>query len=169
MINWPYFPYAFAVVLAIPFAILLRQYVFAMIKLKNQEIRLLVGRKNREAKLQAYERMVIFLERIKPPSLVKKFGTGLAASEVAFLLDKTICEEFEYNVSQQLYLSKNCWQKIVDVKEIVLRLIHSAYGAIGEGASAEDFKAIFLRAYMEGEDYIAHTIDELRKDMMIMT
>ena len=46
MIDSPYFPYAFAFLLALPFLVFMRQFVFSYIKLKNQEIKLLTIKGN---------------------------------------------------------------------------------------------------------------------------
>ncbi|MGS0747682.1 DUF7935 family protein [Halpernia sp. GG3] len=64
-----YYPYAFALVIAIPFLVFARQFVFKFIELKNKEIQILSLKSNSENKLQAYERMTLFLERLKPSNL----------------------------------------------------------------------------------------------------
>ena len=77
-ISSPLFPYFFALILAIPFLVLFRQFVFQYIKMKNKELKMLSVKGNSENKSQAYERMVLFLERLKPANLVNKFDKDLA-------------------------------------------------------------------------------------------
>ncbi|WP_435525471.1 hypothetical protein [Chryseobacterium indoltheticum] len=55
-----YLPHAAALVIAIPFLVLLRQFVYSYINLKNQEIKLLSVKSNSENKTHSYERMTLF-------------------------------------------------------------------------------------------------------------
>ena len=168
MIDSPYFPYAFAFLLALPFLVFMRQFVFSYIKLKNQEIKLLTIKGNSEQRVHAYERLTLFLERLKPANLVTKFDRTLAPHEYVFLIEKTINEEFDYNASQQLYLTKNTWKNIVNCKNNVLRLIHTTYENLSENATLDEFKTVFLMNYMNEKDFIAESIEELRKENLIV-
>lgn len=164
-----YLPYAFALVIAIPFLVLLRQFVFAFINLKNQELKLLGIKGGAENKAQAYERMTLFLERMKPAQLVGKFDKTLKIREFVFLTEKSVNEEFEYNASQQLYLSKTSWQNIVNSKLSVVELLHKTLSEMGENSSLDDFKTVFLMNYMNEQDFISTTIDGLRREVLIVT
>lgn len=163
-----YLPYAFALIIAIPFLVLLRQFVFTYIKLKEQEIRLLSVKSNSENKTQSYERMTLFMERLKPSNLIQRFDKGLAAHEFIFLTEKLISEEFDYNASQQLYITKSSWQNIVDSKNAVIALLHKTYDESNGNINLDEFKTILLMNYMEGEDYISMTIEDLRKEILIL-
>ena len=163
-----YFPYAFALIVAIPFLVLLRQFVYTYINLKNQEIKLLSLKSNSENKTHSYERMTLFLERIKPSNLILKFDKDLAAHEFVFLTERTINEEFEYNSSQQLYLTKNSWQNIVDSKIALIDLLHKTYESLNNNPNLDDFKTVFIMNYMDGDDYISATIEDLRREILII-
>ena len=164
-----WFPYMFAVVLAIPFIVLLRQFVYEYIKMKNQELKMLTVKGNAANKSQAYERMVLFLERIKPSNIVSRFDKSLAKHEFLFLTEKSIIEEFEYNSSQQLYITKNSWQNIVHAKNSILKIMHDTYENISEDATLEEFKTVMLMNYMNDEDFVGNTIEELRKEVLLVT
>lgn len=164
-----WFPYLFAILLAGPFLILLRQFVYEYIKMKNQELKLLTVKGNSENKSQAYERMVLFLERIKPSNIVSRFDKNLAKHEFLFLTEKAINEEFEYNASQQLYITKNSWQNILMVKNSILKQLHDTYENLNENAVLEDFKTVFLMNYMNGEDEVGNAIENLRKESLLVT
>lgn len=163
-----YLPYAAALVIAIPFLVLLRQFVYTYINLKNQEIKLLSVKLNSENKTHSYERMTLFLERIKPSNLVQKFDKDLAAHEFIFLTEKTINEEFEYNASQQLYLTKNSWQNIVDSKNAVIDLLHKTYESLNNNPDLTEYKTVFIMNYMNDNDYIGATIEDLRREILII-
>ena len=160
-------PYAFALVLALPFVMLIRRFVFDFVKIKNKELMLLSGKSNSQIRLQAYERMTLFLERIKPSNLVQKFDKELSPVEFVFLVEKNIIEEFEYNASQQLYISQDSWNNILSSKNNILQVIHNTLES-SPNATLPEFKTLFLMNYLEGEDYISDTIQNLRNEISIM-
>ncbi len=167
MIYTEYLPYAAAILIAVPFLIYIRQFVYSYIKLKEKELEL-VARKptaNDASKNQAYERMVLFLERIKPANLVTRFSPDLKPHEFLFLMEKTIAEEFDYNASQQLYIPKEIWQNIVTSKNNIIRQAQSAYSNMSEQATLEDLKTVFLMDYMNGEDHIGQSIEDLKSSI----
>ena len=92
MIESPYFPYAFALLIAVPFLIYTRQFVYSYIRFKKQELNFLTVKGQSEQRIQAYERITLFLERIKPANLVAKFDENLAVNcknTILHLLHKT--------------------------------------------------------------------------------
>lgn len=167
-LDSPFTPYVFALLVAVPFLVLLRQFVYTYIKLKNQEMKMLAVKSNTGNKSQAYERMTLFLERIKPSNLVLKFDKDLAVHEFVFLTEKTVQEEFEYNASQQLYLSKNSWDRVVDSKQAIIELLHKCYEELAN-PTLDEYKTVLLMKYINGEDFIGKNIEELRKELLIVT
>jgi hypothetical protein len=165
----PYLPYAAALIIAIPFLVLLRQFVYSYIKLKNKELKLLASQSSGENRTHSYERMTLFLERIKPSNLVQKFDKNLAPHEFLFLTEKTVSEEFEYNSSQQLYISRNSWQNIVESKNAVVALLNKTYEDLSQNSDLDDFKTVFIMNYVNGEDYIAATIEDLRRETLLLS
>lgn len=71
--------------------------------------------------LQAYERMTLFLERISPNNLVIRIKP-VNKDKQAYLLSlmHTVDKEFEHNLSQQIYISKECWAVINTSKNATL-------------------------------------------------
>ena len=64
-------------------------------------------------RLQAYERLVLFIERISPESLVMRVHKPeLSAMQMQTNLIQTIREEFEHNLSQQVYVSSQAWELV---------------------------------------------------------
>lgn len=165
MFDSDYFPYAVTILIAIPFLVFAKQFVYGFLDLKKKELQLISGKSNNDIKLQAYERMTLFLERLKPSNLVMKFDKNLAVHEFLFLVEKSINEEFEYNASQQLYVSQTSWDNILTSKNNVIQLLHKTYGNLSEDSKLEDFKTVFLMNYVNDEDYISESIDGLRNDV----
>lgn len=75
-------------------------------------------------RLQAYERLTLFLERIDPIKLlvrVKPFSD--AKDEYENLLVQNIEQEFEHNLAQQIYVSPECWNVVVAAKNATIQVI----------------------------------------------
>ena len=168
MIYSPYIPYAFALIIAIPFFVFAKQFVDNFIELKTKELKLLSLKSNSENKMQAYERMTLFLERLKPSNLVMKFDQNLKPNEFIFLVEKNIQEEFDYNASQQIYLRQATWNNVVTSKNNVIQLLHKTYEEVQNLKDLQDFKTVFLMKYVEDSDFISDTINDMRRDIALL-
>jgi hypothetical protein len=79
----------------------------------------------RPLQLQAYERLVILTERVALPNLVSRANQpGLSAREMQLLMLESIKQEFEYNSSQQIYVSPVAWQAVNNLKEQNMLIIN---------------------------------------------
>ncbi|MBP5542050.1 MAG: hypothetical protein J6X88_10435 [Bacteroidales bacterium] len=78
-------------------------------------------------RLQAYERMALFLERIGPNSLVLRcYQPGMDLRLLQGVMTKNIRDEWEHNLSQQVYLSAELWARIREAKDEMINLVNSA-------------------------------------------
>lgn len=78
-------------------------------------------------RLQAYERLILLLERIEPSQLIPRVHRpAMSAPVFKRELQKTVREEFEHNLTQQLYVSSEAWKKVMESKDAVLQLIELA-------------------------------------------
>lgn len=78
-------------------------------------------------RLQAYERMALFLERIAPSKLLTRINpTSSNKEDYETLLIANIEQEFEHNLSQQIYVSDECWTIITAAKNATIQLIRKA-------------------------------------------
>ncbi|MDX9725132.1 MAG: hypothetical protein RBT38_02010 [Bacteroidales bacterium] len=93
---------------------------------RRQEIVMQGARSVTPIKLQAYERIVLFLERISLESLLLRVSTpGMTAGELQSALLSTVRSEFEHNLSQQIYMSPQAWEVVRNARSSVIRLINS--------------------------------------------
>lgn len=77
-------------------------------------------------RLQAYERLVVFLERIKPESLISRINEpGLQVKDTRMLMVHSIQAEYEHNISQQIYVSTESWEAVCNAKEQLVNLINT--------------------------------------------
>jgi len=87
-------------------------------------------------RLQAYERLTLFLERIGPGPLVLRVHKSNMTSQLLHgELLATVREEFEHNVTQQIYVSDRAWAQVKMAKEETLRIINIAFEQTGANAS----------------------------------
>jgi len=100
-------------------------------------------------RLQAYERMALFLERITPSKLLIRVSPTSSDKEIyESLLIRTIEQEFEHNLSQQIYLSDECWNIITAAKNATIQLIRKA-GLLEKTDSANKLREVVLTEMME--------------------
>lgn len=86
-------------------------------------------------RLQAYERIILFLERISPESMIKRvLQPQMKAKQMQMAMLATIRSEFEHNLSQQIYVSSEAWETVLNAKENIIQLIN----VVGNRASSED-------------------------------
>ena len=119
-------------------------------------------------RLQAYERIILFLERISPNSLVMRLGKPeMTAVQFQALLVKTIREEFEYNLSQQIYISPTAWELVKNAKEEIIKLVNMASGKIPETSSSGELVKVILDLVVEKNQLPVNVaIDEIKKETL---
>ena len=80
-------------------------------------------------KIQAYERLVLYLERIRFSVLVKRvFMPGMSRADLQFALIQNVQDELEHNLAQRLYVSEPTWFNIIVIRDEVLKSINAAFG-----------------------------------------
>lgn len=79
-------------------------------------------------KVQAYERFLLYLERVQLPQLVKRIYTpGMEKGAFHLKLLQSVREEFEHNLAQQLYVSNTTWNAVVNAKEELINQINTTF------------------------------------------
>ncbi|TXE15121.1 hypothetical protein FUA26_01030 [Seonamhaeicola algicola] len=101
------------------------------------------------SRLQAYERMALFLERITPSKLLLRVSPKSDDKNMyEALLIQSIEQEFEHNLSQQIYVTDKCWSIIVAAKNATIQLIRKA-NLSEKTDSADKLREIILTEMME--------------------
>lgn len=98
-------------------------------------------------KIQAYERIVIFLERINPNSLVVRVNKhGMNTRQLHHDLIVTVKTEFEHNLSQQIYISPGAWELVKTAKEEIIKTINISSSKVVADAPSEELAIMILNA-----------------------
>jgi hypothetical protein len=101
-------------------------------------------------RLQAYERIVLFLERISLESLlVRTNSPGMSVAQLHTALLNTIRSEFEHNLSQQIYMSQQAWEVVKNARSNTIKIINTEFEKTPNTASGLDFSRQLLEKVME--------------------
>lgn len=76
-------------------------------------------------RLQAYERLSLYLERINPDNMVvRELPKAVTAKDLHILMINSIRQEFEHNIAMQIYINPNTWDMVLDAKAAVAKCIN---------------------------------------------
>ena len=119
------------------------------------------------SRLQAYERMALFLERISPQNLLVRLNNpAFSAKDFQKVLLDEIRNEYNHNVAQQIYMSEGIWEMIKNAKEDLIIQINEAASLMKEDATGIDLaKQIFQFAMDKKVEPIPHALSELKKEI----
>ena len=145
------------VVLAIAY-LLVKSFLESDTKRKMVDIKATNTKLVTPIRMQAYERMILLLERISPVNLIMRTaGQLIPAKEYQAVLLQNIRDEFDHNLSQQLYISDIGWDKVLNAKEETIKLINTAAAKVSEDANSTNLSAKILELSFE---YNKMPIDE---------
>jgi hypothetical protein len=116
-------------------------------------------------RLQAYERIVLFLERINPINLMMRVEpNSLDAQNYATLLIHTIQTEYEHNIAQQIYFTQESWEIILKAKNSIITQIRR-FSIEGEVASGEELRTKLLQELTQTESASAVAISFIKEEL----
>ena len=147
--------------------LLVRMFIQKEVDLKKLEVRYRSIETILPNRLQAYERMALFLERISPQNLLIRLNaSGMTSKEFHQLLLSEIRNEYNHNVAQQVYMSENVWSLVKNAKEDLILSINDAAGEMTMDSTSLDLsRKIFEKSMNKQVDPIAHALTELKKEI----
>lgn len=99
----------------------------------------------RQLQLSAYERLILLTDRIALPNLIQRVGVpGISSRDMQALLTQSIRQEFEHNITQQIYVSEEAWTVVRDYKEQNLLIINQISSFLPENATGADLSRALL-------------------------
>ena len=110
------------------------------------------GIASRQMQLQAYERLILLTDRIAIPNLIQRVNQGaggLSARDMQSLLTHSIRQEFEHNITQQIYVSPEAWDAVRNFKEQNLLIINQVASFMPEEATGMDLNKHLLDLLMQ--------------------
>ncbi|MEI6142590.1 MAG: hypothetical protein WCP85_25160 [Mariniphaga sp.] len=146
---------------------LLRDMLENSFRKREFEMRMKTSGQILPVRLQAYERLALVLERISPQSLLMRISPhDNDANDYQQQLLAQIRQEFEHNVSQQIYVSPLLWQAILIAKENLIGIINRSAEEVGVEVHAIVLSQRIIDNYVAGNDHpIIMAMDELKKEV----
>jgi hypothetical protein len=109
--------------------------------------------------LQAYERLILLTDRIALPNLISRVNqAGTSAKEMQMLLTQNIKEEFNYNITQQIYVSPDSWTAIKNLKEQNMLIINQLANLLPPNATGMDLNKMLLEYLMNDKKGALHEV-----------
>ncbi|RXR23038.1 DUF7935 family protein [Flavobacterium stagni] len=116
-------------------------------------------------RLQAYERMALFLERINPIKLMIRVAPiSDDKSDYMNLLIQNIEQEYEHNVTQQIYISDEAWVMVVNAKNAIIQNLRNV-AADTEIKDADQYRMKVLSALFETESAAQLALEFLKSEI----
>ena len=117
------------------------------------------GFSSRPLQLQAYERLVMLAERIAIPNLVSRANqAGLSARQMQILLLDSIKQEYEYNASQQIYVSPTAWEAVRNLKDQNMLIINQVGSTLPPESTGLDMNKRLMEFMMASKKSTLHEI-----------
>jgi len=151
--------------------IVLRAFLDRESKMRLIEFRQTKLRESLPVRLQAYERLTVFLERIALHNLLPRVRKGeMTVMEFRNSIINNIRMEYEHNISQQIYVSTEAWGMIRAAKEEIISIINrNAMELLPELPGIELHKKIIAELAETEEDIITQkSIDQLKREVALL-
>lgn len=156
-------------------AVLYGMYLVVMSFLSKEREKMLVDLKTQNTqvvlpiRLQAAERLCLLLERISPNNLVRRSNPSqFTAAELHPMLLSEVREEFNHNLSQQVYFSEETWEAVRRAVEEVITLLNMSRQELDPDASGMELaKAIFTLSLEKKNDAVSYALKQVKSEIQL--
>jgi hypothetical protein len=112
-----------------------------------------------QLQLQAYERLILLTNRIALPGLIARMNQpDLSATDMQLLLTQTIKQEFDHNITQQIYVSADAWNAVKNLKEQNMLIINQCAQTLSVPATGLDLNKRLLEFLMQDKKGNLHEV-----------
>jgi hypothetical protein len=113
----------------------------------------------RALQLQAYERLTLLVDRIALPNLISRVNqNGVSARDMQLLLTRSLREEYDYNISQQIYVTADAWNAVKNLKEQNMLVVNQFASALPPNATGLDLNKLLLEYLMTDKKGQLHEV-----------
>ena len=118
---------------------LLKQYLGKQYEMQVLDIKKSQQKATLPLRLTAYERLSLFCERISLSNLILRLRTQESTVEtLKYAMMMAVQQEFEHNITQQIYVSENLWEIIKIAKEDTLACIDEAASSLNPKSDSSE-------------------------------
>lgn len=119
---------------------LMKQYLASQYQLKSLEFKQNQQSTTIPLRLQAYERLSLFCERIAIPNLILRLRQeGMTAGDLRMSMMIATQQEFEHNITQQVYISEQLWKIIKIARDDVMNVVSEVYEQQGADTTLDSY------------------------------
>lgn len=112
-----------------------------------------------QLQLQAYERLILLTERIALPNLIGRMNQpGIAAKDMQMMLTHTIRQEFDHNITQQIYVSSEAWDAVRNLKDQNIHIINQVAAILPPDISGTDLNKQILEMIVQNPKMTLHNV-----------
>ena len=149
---------------------LIQKFLDREYRLKLMDMKRLMQRETLPLRLQAFERLILFLERISPNNMLQRVvEPDMTARQFQIELINSIRSEFEHNVTQQIYVSPQSWMMIRGAKEEMIRIINLSADSMNPNAPAMDLSKAIFETMIRNEDFPTQkAIDFIKQETALL-
>jgi hypothetical protein len=146
---------------------LVKPYLDKQNQVQLLELKRSVSSQTLPLRLQAYERVVLFIDRINPANMLIRLNVGgLSAADLHIVIVNEIRTEFQHNVTQQIYVSSRVWAVMKRVKEDTMSLVNNAIKGLPQNATAMELsKTVLIHLSQLEDDPYEIAINLVRQDL----
>jgi hypothetical protein len=132
---------------------LLKPYLDRSESMQLVELKKTISSQTLPLRLQAYERVVLFIERINPSNLLVRLNNpDYSAAELYMLIVAELRNEYQHNVTQQIYVSTNTWAIVKRLKDETLGVVNNAIKGLPETATGLELSKTILTHISQSEN-----------------
>ena len=109
--------------------------------------------------IQAYERLILLVERIALPNVISRTNQqGLSLGDMQYMLVNTIKQEYEHNITQQIYVSAEAWEAVRNLKEQNIHIINQVASFLPPDSSGTDLNKHILEMIVNNPKVSLHNV-----------
>lgn len=113
----------------------------------------------RQMQLAAYERLILLVDRIALPNLISRLNEpGMSSRDMQMVLVHNLKQEFEYNVTQQIYVAPEAWEAIRNLKDQNIMIISQIASYLPPDASGQDLNRAILEMLAQNPKATLHNV-----------
>ncbi len=149
---------------------LMKKFTESQIRMKVLENQKNQSDQTLPLKLQAYERLAVFCERISVPNLISRLKTSrMTVKELQGAMMIAIQQEFEHNVAMQIYVSESLWKIIELAKNQTTAIVAEANAGLNDQDNSELFAEMVLKKqYEQNLIPVDHARAAIKKEVQLI-
>ncbi len=142
-----------------------KQYQMKLLEVKNDNRKTTIP-----LKFQAYERLALLCERISPGNLILRIKSpGMTVEDFHMALLIAIQQEFDHNISQQVYVSDNLWNIIKYTRQHLINTITACAAELDKREPAEKLSELLMENFDEMEEKPLETAQKaIRREASVL-